>query len=621
MARPDGHKEPDYLAQVIREAGITMLHFVPSMLDLFVEHRATRDFPQLRRVLCSGEALPPRPATAFRTATAGDRAAQPLRPDRSGHRRHRLAVPPKRPGLKACRSAGRLPISRCMCSTPWGRSEPLGVAGELHIGGIGVARGYLNQPELTAERFIADPFSSDPQARLYKTGDLGRWLANGALEYLGRNDFQVKIRGLRIEIGEVEARPGPVRRGSRSGGDCPRRRPEPAGKQASGRLSVRLNRHRAEQLRVELLKHLPEYMVPSAFVHLDSLPLSPNGKLDRKALPAPDLEAVISHDYEAPQGDIEIALAQLWQEMLGLSQVGRHDQFFELGGHSLLAARLISQIRQQLGVEVGLVQLFAHPELKALAQVIAQAGRSTLPEILPVTRDQAWPLSFGQQRLWFLAQMEGASAAYHMPGGLSLRGNLDREALQRALERIVARHEGLRTTFTLGDDEQPLQRIAAADTGFSLQLHDLQGQADAEAKLQALAGEEALQAFDLEQGPLIRGRLIRMAEDHHVLLVTMHHIVSDGWSITVLTRELAALYEAFSQGQDDPLAPLALQYLGLRRVAASLAQWRVVATAMQLLAAGPGGGAGTADVADRPGASGTTGLCRCHAAGELSTKT
>ncbi|RMR46019.1 Syringopeptin synthetase C, partial [Pseudomonas syringae pv. syringae] len=320
-----------------------------------------------------------------------------------------------------------------------------------------------------------------------------------------------------------------------------------------------------DSLRGWLQEQLPAYMIPVAYVLLDALPLTPNGKLDRKALPAPDADALIRRGYEAPQGETETLLAQIWGDLLQLERVSRHDQFFELGGHSLLAMRLISQIRQQLGVELSLAALFAHPELSALALAIAQAGRSILPDIVPdivpVARDQAWPLSFGQQRLWFLAKMEGASAAYHMPVGLGLRGELDRAAMQRALERIVARHEGLRTTFIQGDDEQPLQRISPADAGFNLQLHDLQGLVDAKEKLQALASEESLQGFDLEQGPLIRGRLIRMAEDHHVLLLTMHHIVSDGWSIGVLTRELAALYAAFSQGQDDPLAPLTLQYL------------------------------------------------------------
>nr|WP_020699833.1 non-ribosomal peptide synthetase [Pseudomonas fuscovaginae] len=558
MARPGGHQEPDYLAQVMRDARITLLHFVPSMLDVFLEHRSARDFPDLRRVLCSGEALPRSLQRRFEEQLAGIELHNLYGPTEAAIDVTAWQCRPGDPGES-------VPIGRPIANIQMyvldalGQVQPLGVAGELHIGGIGVARGYLNLPELSAERFIADPFSNDPQARLYKTGDLGRWLANGALEYLGRNDFQVKIRGLRIEIGEVEA----------ALALCPGVREvvviarEDEGQPDSKRLVAYLcgEPAPAEQLRKALLKHLPEYMIPSAFVHLESLPLSSNGKLDRKALPAPDLDAVISRSYVAPEGEIEIALANLWQDLLQLEQVGRHDHFFELGGHSLQAVRLISQIRQQLGVELSLAELFAQPELADLARVIAQAGRSTLPEIIPVARDQAWPLSFAQQRLWFLAQMEGASAAYHMPGGLSLRGVLDRSALQRALARIVARHEGLRTTFIQGDDEQPLQRIASADAGFNLQLHDLQGLADAEARLQALASEEALQAFDLEQGPLIRGRLIRLAEDHHVLLVTMHHIVSDGWSISVLTKELAALYAAFSKGQDDPLAPLALHYL------------------------------------------------------------
>ncbi|KPW18176.1 Syringopeptin synthetase C, partial [Pseudomonas syringae pv. aceris] len=396
---------------------------------------------------------------------------------------------------------------------------------------------------------------------MYRTGDLGRYLPDGNIEYLGRNDDQVKIRGFRIELGEIDARL--AKHPAIHEAVVAAREDVPGDKRlvayytlSAGHASVDI-----DSLRGWLQEQLPAYMIPVAYVLLDALPLTPNGKLDRKALPAPDADALIRRDYEAPQGETETLLAQIWSDLLQLERVSRHDQFFELGGHSLLAMRLISQIRQQLGVELSLAALFAHPELSALALAIAQAGRSILPDIVPVARDQAWPLSFGQQRLWFLAKMEGASAAYHMPVGLGLRGELDRAAMQRALERIVARHEGLRTTFIQGDDEQPLQRISPADAGFNLQLHDLQGLVDAKEKLQALASEESLQGFDLEQGPLIRGRLIRMAEDHHVLLLTMHHIVSDGWSIGVLTRELAALYAAFSQGQDDPLAPLTLQYL------------------------------------------------------------
>ncbi|WP_175284885.1 non-ribosomal peptide synthetase, partial [Pseudomonas syringae] len=512
MARPGGHQEPDYLAQVMSDAGITLLHFVPSMLDLFLEHRSSCDFPQLRRVLCSGEALPRSLQRRFEQQLRGVELHNLYGPTEAAIDVTAWECRPTDPGES-------VPIGRPIANIQMhvldalGQVQPLGVAGELHIGGIGVARGYLNQPELSAERFIADPFSSDPQARLYKTGDVGRWLANGALEYLGRNDFQVKIRGLRIEIGEIEAALA-LCAGVREV-VVVARADDPA-QPDSKRLVAYLcgEPAPAEQLRKELLKLLPEYMVPSAFVHLDSLPLTPNGKLDRKALPAPDLDSVISHGYEAPVGDIEVALVNLWQDLLDLTGVGRRDDFFELGGHSLLAVRLISQIRQQLGVELSLATLFAHPELTDLAQVIAQAGRSTLPDILPVARDQDWPLSFGQQRLWFLARMEGASAAYHMPASLSLRGALDSVALQRALQQLVARHEGLRTTFIQGTDQQPLQRISPVDNGFNLQLHDLQGVPDAEHTLQALADEESLQPFDLEQGPLIRGRLIRMAADH-----------------------------------------------------------------------------------------------------------
>ncbi|MCF5736479.1 syringopeptin non-ribosomal peptide synthetase SypC, partial [Pseudomonas syringae] len=444
---------------------------------------------------------------------------------------------------------------------PQQQPVPLGVAGEIYIGGAGVARGYLNRDDLTAERFLKDPFSQQPAARMYRTGDLGRYLPDGNIEYRGRNDDQVKIRGFRIELGEIDALL--AKHPAVHEAVVTAREDVPGDKRlvayytlSAGHASVDI-----DNLRGWLQEQLPAHMIPVAYVLLDALPLTPNGKLDRKALPAPDADALIRRGYEAPQGETETLLAGIWSDLLSVERISRHDQFFELGGHSLLAMRLISQIRQQLGVELSLAALFAHPELSALALAIAQAGRSILPDIVPVARDQAWPLSFGQQRLWFLAQMEGASAAYHMPIGLSLHGELDRAAMQRALERIVARHEGLRTTFIQGDDEQPLQRISPADAGFNLQLHDLQGLVDAKEKLQALASEESLQSFDLEQGPLIRGRLIRMAEDHHVLLLTMHHIVSDGWSIGVLTRELAALYAAFSQGQDDPLAPLALHYL------------------------------------------------------------
>ncbi|QHD06666.1 non-ribosomal peptide synthetase [Pseudomonas sp. R76] len=431
------------------------------------------------------------------------------------------------------------------------RPVPLGVAGELYVGGKGVARGYLNRPELTAERFLQDPFNA---GRMYRTGDLARWLPDGNIEYLGRNDDQVKIRGVRIELGEIETQLNQL----------------PGIQEAvvlvrEERLvayfteNPQLDPLAVGDIRAHLVAHLPDYMVPVAYVKLDALPLTANGKLDRKALPAPDMAAVFTREYEAPQGEIESVLAQIWADVLHVARVGRRDHFFELGGHSLLAMRMVSQVRQRLGVELILGDLFANAELAAVAEVLAQSGRSTLPDILPANREDDVPLSFAQQRLWFLALMEGANTAYNIPIGLRLRGQLHVEALQRALARIVARHETLRSRFAQhGDDAKVL--IVPAEDVLPLQVQDLRRHPQPQQALDALIHGEASAPFDLERGPLLRGRLVVMADDHHVLLLTLHHIVSDGWSMGVLTRELMALYQAFSHGLPDPLPALAIQY-------------------------------------------------------------
>ncbi|HEX6096257.1 MAG TPA: non-ribosomal peptide synthase/polyketide synthase [Thermoanaerobaculia bacterium] len=449
---------------------------------------------------------------------------------------------------------------------------PVGVAGEIYVGGHGVARGYLNRPELTAERFVSDPFRAEPGARMYKTGDLGRWLPGGNIEFLARNDFQVKIRGFRIELGEVEAKLGACA-GVREV-IVLAREDEPGDKrlvaylvaQEGAELSV-------SDLREALSRQLPEYMVPSAFVQLDLLPLNANGKIDRKALPAPEAAALSVREYEAPEGEIEQTIAALWQEQLRVARVGRHDNFFELGGHSLLAVQLISHIRAALGVEVPLRDLFASPSLAALAEAVRAAGASTMDRIQRADRSQPLPLSLSQQRLWFLHQLNdrhdrAASVAYHMPAAFRLRGNLNVPALQATLDRLVARHENLRTRFVAADGV-PYQEIAAEDCGFALQLEDLRmlSVEDREAAVTRIAAEEAHAPFDLSAGPLIRGRLLTLAAGEHVLLITQHHIVSDGWSLSILVREVAALYTAFHRGETDALPPLAVQY-------ADYAQWQ-----------------------------------------------
>ncbi|MGH8082208.1 MAG: amino acid adenylation domain-containing protein, partial [Lysobacter sp.] len=441
-----------------------------------------------------------------------------------------------------------------------GEPVPQGVAGEIYIGGAGVASGYLNRPELTRERFLDDPFAGRVGARMYRSGDLGRWLPDGTIEFLGRNDHQVKIRGFRIELGEIEAQlirlPGVSEAVVHA-------REDNAGDKRLVAYLVGTDLPQAADLRAALARELPDYMVPAAYVALERLPLTHNGKLDRQALPAPEGDAFAQRVYEEPQGAVEIVLAQIWAELLQLPRVGRQDHFFELGGHSLLALQVTARLQQRLGLNVALSDLFAQPVLRDLAQLAAQQQGQALPAVVADERPQVLPMSFAQQRLWFIAQMdEAASAAYHMAGGLRLHGPLDADALQAALDRIVQRHEALRTGFALADG-QPIQRIAA-DARFALVRQDLSASTDPQAELARWTRTEKDAPFDLAAGPLARGRLLRLGEHEHVLLLTLHHIVSDGWSMGVLVKELNALYRAYAldgvSPQLDPLPALPVQY-------------------------------------------------------------
>ncbi|WP_332875351.1 amino acid adenylation domain-containing protein, partial [Pseudomonas uvaldensis] len=548
----DGH----LLARMIAASAITVAQATPTSWRMLLE-AGWQGAPGLV-VLCGGEALP---------ADLGQRVAERVKTLFNVYGPTETTIWSSATQVQAQGAgSGQVSIGRPIANTRFylldaqGRPVPVGVAAEIHIGGAGVARGYMNRDDLTRERFLDDPFCAEAKARMYRTGDIGRYLPDGRIEYLGRNDGQVKIRGLRIELGEIETVLA----------TCPGvseavvivREDMPGEKRlvAYYRASEDRDLPTADALRALVLEQLPDYMVPVAYVRLEAMPQTPNGKLDRKALPAPGSAAMADDQYQAPQGDVEPVLAQIWQELLGLERVGRQDRFFELGGHSLLAMRLIAQVRQRLGVELALGELFAHSQLSALAQAVAGSGRSTLPPVAPVSRDEPLPLSFAQQRLLFLTRIEGASSAYHLPAALRLTGQLDRNALSRALDRIVARHEALRTTFVQPAEQPAQQCIGAPDSGLALRTVDLSDHGEAQAQLWTLIGQEAGEPFDLEHGPLIRGQLIRLAEQEHVLLVTMHHIVSDGWSMGVLTRELAALYEAFRNDLPDPLSDLAVQY-------------------------------------------------------------
>jgi amino acid adenylation domain-containing protein/non-ribosomal peptide synthase protein (TIGR01720 family) len=440
---------------------------------------------------------------------------------------------------------------------------PARVPGDLYLGGAALARGYLGLPELTAERFLPHPFSVDPGGRLYATGDRARWRADGNLEFLGRADDQVKIRGFRVEPAEVEAalatHPA-VRQAAVVARRNQRNDNELVGYVVFDPHASELPK--AGELRRHLSGTVPDYMVPSSFVTLDALPLTPSGKLDRRRLPAPErarpeLEQVLV----APRTPLEAELARLWSEVLSIDLVGIHDDFFELGGHSLLATQLVSRMRDRFQVELPLRELFEARTVAGVAAVIERSNPElAAPPIVPVPRDRELPLSFAQQRLWFIDRLIPGKASYNLPAAVRLKGELDVVALRRTFDEILRRHEVLRTSFPLVDG-RPVQLIAPS-RGPNVPLIDLSS-LDASSRASAtaeLAGAEAKTPFELSRGPLIRIRLLRLDELEHVVLLTMHHIVSDGWSMGVMTREVAVLYQAFSRGLPSPLPDLEVQY-------------------------------------------------------------
>jgi amino acid adenylation domain-containing protein len=449
------------------------------------------------------------------------------------------------------------------------RLVPVGVLGELYIGGDGLARGYLGQAELTAEKFVPHPFGT-AGARMYRTGDLARYLGTGALEYVGRVDQQVKVRGYRIEVGEIEVALNAheaVREAvvvARAGVDGENRLVAYVVAEPEGVQSRELQQH--------LSSRLPGYMVPQAFVQLGALPLTPNGKVDRRALPEPELgRAELGGAYVAARTPSEEVLAGIWATVLRLEQVGVYDNFFALGGHSLLATQVMSRVREAFTVEVPVRALFEHPTvsgLTAAVEELRQGGAGLqAPALVAVERSGELVLSYAQQRLWFLDQLEPGSSAYNIPAAVRLQGALDVEALEQSFAEVSRRHESLRTRFAVLAGV-PVQVIDEAGE-FRLLVTDLSEleEDEREAEAHRVARAEAQQPFDLAVGPLFRARVLRLGAEDHVLLCTMHHIVSDGWSMGLLIKELTSLYEAFTQGQPSPLAELTIQY-------ADFAQWQ-----------------------------------------------
>ncbi|HYK41880.1 MAG TPA: amino acid adenylation domain-containing protein [Thermoanaerobaculia bacterium] len=437
----------------------------------------------------------------------------------------------------------------------------IGVSGEIYVGGVGLARGYRNRPDLTAERFVPDPFRQTAGARLFKTGDRARHLPGGDLEYLGRNDDQVKIRGYRIELGEIQAAltalPSVEKAVMTLDGS--------AGEQRLVAYVVSKERN-SEALRSGLASRLPEFMIPAAFVFLDAFPLTPSGKIDKKALPAPHLvRPELQASFVAPSTPTERALAKAWQDVLGLDHVGVHDNFFSLGGHSLLMIQVAARLRDSVGVELPLRTFFEAPTIAGLALQADQAvpgEREQVPAIRPAPGGAPFPLSFAQQRLWLVEQLNPGSAAYLIRRAYRLEGPLRPEALQQALDAVVARHDTLRTSFVASDDDEGARQDVARVARVPLVQVDISSW-PAERRREeasALMASEGDRPFDLGRGPLLRAHLLRLGPAEHLFLVTLHHLVGDAWSIGILLQEVATQYEAVLKNEPCPMPPLPIQY-------------------------------------------------------------
>lgn len=561
IARPGGQHDAAYIARTTIEEGITGLHFVPSMLTVFLEEPLVNEIVSLRWAVCGGEAMPVQIPECFQA-----RCSVPL---------HNFYGPTETSitsTLWRCdpeRIRNTVPIGQPIANTQAyvldeeKNLAPIGVAGELYLGGDGVTRGYFNRPELTAENFLPDPFSEKPGSRLYRTGDLVRYLPEGDLEFLGRADHQVKIRGFRIEPEEIAAVLG-EHAGVR---ECLLlvREDVSGDKRLIAYVTAAQNSMpTSAELRRHLREKLPEYMIPSAFVTLDEFPLTVNGKVDRDKLPAPASAPVRARSYLAPRTPTEEALARIIGGVLGIEQVGVYDNFFDLGGHSLLATQVVTRVRETFQVNLQLKRFFESPVIAELAAwVDPLRDKGAVPAALPIgraSRQRALPLSFAQQRLWFLDQLEPGNPSYNIPSALRLRGPVDTDALERTLNEIVRRHESLRTIFS--EEDGVAVQVIQPDQAIPLPVLNIAGlpEADQATEVNRLARAEALKAFDLARGPLLRATLLRLGAEDHVLLFNMHHIISDGWSIGILRREAKVIHAAYEQNRKSPLPELALQY-------------------------------------------------------------
>ncbi len=557
LAGPGQEQDFPYLVNLIRDEHVTKMHFVPSVLQQFLEQPEVPRCRSLTQIICSGEFLQENVRQTFFDCldvnlyfyyAATEAPGATILHLHRGNRDQPLAFESTSP-------------TKVYVLNQW--SEPdSDVQGEMYVEAKGKIRGYLGRPTLTAEKFVPDPLSSIPGARLYKTGDLGCYLPNGSIHVVGRRDYQVKIRGIRVELGEIES----ALRNIPSIRDavvlC--REDTPGEKHLVAYFIPKMGLSPEPlQIRTDLQSQLPSYMLPVAFVNLKAFPLTPTGKIDRRSLPVPSPKhRGHKPHYHPPHSSMEKILAQIWQNVLQVGKIGMYDNFFDLGGHSLLATKLLGRINQRFNTELTIHQFFTHPTIAELHPLLVVPPHMDQPPPLQsIPRKPNLPPSFAQERLWFLEQWSPASSVYNLPLVFRLRGSIQIQALEVALQALVARHETLRTTFPMldGSPYQHIQNEAEA-AKYTLSVVKLAEQAldNSEEELQRVITQETRQPFDLSQGPLMRAKLISIRDREAVFILTLHHIVTDGWSMNVLLNELSKLYAAqvFHVPVDLPKLPI-----------------------------------------------------------------
>ncbi|QVL91822.1 non-ribosomal peptide synthetase [Bacillus velezensis] len=530
-------KDPVRMIEAFASEKVTTAHFIPAMVNSFLdaletepEETRTRLGRTLTRVFAGGEALSPLTAARFADLLPETVLIHGYGPTEATVDAAFYVCDRKRDSGRTRLPIGKpVPGARLYVLDSGGAIQPAGVAGELYIAGTGVARGYLNRPELTEERFVDDPFY--PGERMYQTGDIARWTEDGLVEWLGRSDGQVKVRGYRIEPGEIEAA---IRRidGIREAAVTART------EHGETALYAYIEGRKSDDVRAELAARLPAYMMPAQFIKMTEWPVTPSGKLDRRALPAPGGSAD-RQAYTAPRNVTEMKLCALWEEVLKNGPVGIRDHFFERGGHSLKATALVSRIAKEFGVQVPLQDIFARPTVEELASVIQDLEESPYEAIQPAKKQDTYPVSSAQKRMYVLQQLEDGGVGYNMPAVLELTGPLDRSRLEETFRQLVERHESLRTSFETGPDGEPVQRI---HDSVPFQLDE------------AESADAFVRPFCLEEAPLFRAALVKESDERHLLLTDMHHIISDGVSVNTLIKEFGELYAGRS------LAPMRLQY-------------------------------------------------------------